>query len=55
MWIKPGQHGTSAQVPHPPHPQAQDRRLQVRPQHGLAKLIARHARYGPGDPWKNGP
>ena len=36
MWIKPCQHGTSAQVPYPPHPQAHGRRLQVRPQHKLA-------------------
>ena len=59
MWIKPGQHGTSARSPsgHSPSlPASGQPTIPGSPSARYLQLVARHERYGQaGDPWKNGP
>jgi len=59
MWIKPGQHGTSARpLPgsHPSSPSSVWPTISGSLSARDHQLAARHERYGhAGDPWKNGP
>lgn len=63
MWIKPGQHGTSARQPPGLAPLPPPARAATRspPNSGPHPALDgdfpdRHVRYGhAGDPWKNGP
>jgi hypothetical protein len=58
MWIKPGQHGTSARSPsgHLLYlTQAAIRQSKVRPQRGTTSQPPQRRYVHACDPWKNGP